>query len=249
MGRVLWDERGAVGILGLAWWQRGRGWEGHIRLKRGLVLMGNKARQDVGWLVLAVTCSGLWAGSWRTMAPQWFCGICVAWLTLWWLNFLLFLFIQVRRENSWDNKSSSTGNQGDTLAQRATHPGKCISDTLSAALQIFYDPHALLSPSHEPVCLGLLWPGRLRDVYLSPDLRHKVPTGPPHYVTLYTDASCWEFKGLEGGVTGWAKVTAKETWLKERLEPSSVSQWPTSMVHWQQWWMRLCPLHCCRIGR
>lgn len=69
------------------------------------------------------------------------------------------------------------------------------------------------------------------DVYLAPDLRHKVPTGPPRYMTLYTDASCWEFKGLEGGVTGWAKVTAEETWLKERLEPSCMSWWPTSMVH------------------
>lgn len=147
------------------------------------------------------------------------------------------------------NTSASTGHQGDTLAQRATHPGECISDTLSAALQIFYHPHALLPPSHEPVCLGLLWPARLIDVYLSPGLRHKVPTGLPHHMTLYTGALYWEFKGLEADVTAGTKVMAVETWLKERLKPSCVSWWPTSMVHWQQRGMQLCPLHCCGTGR
>lgn len=59
-------------------------------------------------------------------------------------------------------------------------------------------------------------------------LRHSAPTGPPHCVTLHTDASCWEFRGLRGGVTGCIKVPAEETWLKERLEPSCMSLWLTT---------------------
>lgn len=55
---------------------------------------------------------------------------------------------------------------------------------------------------------------------LSPALRHSSPTGPAHYVTLHTNASCWEFKGLRWGVTGWIKVPAEETLLQERLELS-----------------------------
>jgi len=67
--------------------------------------MGNKGRQDIEWFIRAVTCSHLWAGSWRATAfcSQWFCGICVARLTLWWLNLLLFLFLQARCEVSWDS--------------------------------------------------------------------------------------------------------------------------------------------------
>lgn len=53
---------------------------------------------------------------------------------------------------------------------------------------------------------------------LSPALRHSSRTGPAHYVTLHTNASCWEFKGLRWGVTGGIKVPAEETLLQERLE-------------------------------
>lgn len=71
-------------------------------------------------------------------------------------------------------------------------------------------------------------------LYLLPDLRHKVPTEPPHYVTLYTNivftALCCEIKGLEGGVTGWIKVIAEETGLKDYSQAtwdSGPQVWPS----------------------
>lgn len=65
------------------------------------------------------------------------------------------------------------------------------------------------------------------DVYLSPNVRHKVPRGPTHYTSVYRHL----FKGLKGHETGWTKVTAEETCVKGRPEASWTSQWPTSMVH------------------
>lgn len=129
------------------------------------------------------------------------------------------------------NPCSSTGNLGDPLAQRATHPGECISDTLSAALKIFHQPYMLLPPSHEPVCLGLLWPGRLTDVCLSHNLRHKISTGPHHYVTLYTDDLYWHFKEIEVGVTWWTTVIAEETLTRAKLcEPVAHQHGPLTTM-------------------
>lgn len=48
--------------------------------------------------------------------------------------------------------------------QRGLCPGQCISDNLSAALQVFCD---LLSSPHEPVFLGPLCPGRLTGVLVT----------------------------------------------------------------------------------
>lgn len=53
---------------------------------------------------------------------------------------------------------------------------------------------------------------------LSPAPGHSAPTGPPRYVTLHTNALCWECKGLKWGVTEWIKVPAEETLLQERAK-------------------------------
>lgn len=186
---------------------------------------------------IAVTYSSLWASSWRVWLPasQWFCGICVVWLTLWQLNFLLFFFIEVSHENSWNRI------QVWTPSERSVSWSVHLRQPQCSTAGILWPPFIITwtsiswSPvprqAHRCAC-HLLWGTVL----------------PQGHLIMWLCIQMPPVGNLNGrrGVTGWIKVTPEETLLKERakLREPAAHQWS----HWQ-WWTQLCPLCCCRAGR